>query len=154
MKRRTYPRTYPLWFLRDLPALIGQSTPGSQVSLEVWRLGRVETLSAKLGDASDKKAAVAQADSGVGQGKLGLALRPLQPEEKRGAGVGAGLVVEDVGGPAALAGVQPGDLLMAVNGTPVQSVDQVRAAVAKSAKSVALLIRRDGDTIFVPVRLG
>jgi len=23
MKRRTYPRTYPLWFLRDLPALIG-----------------------------------------------------------------------------------------------------------------------------------
>ncbi|UJW80872.1 DegQ family serine endoprotease [Hydrogenophaga sp. SL48] len=138
----------------DLPALIGQSTPGSQVSLEVWRQGRTETLSAKLGDASDKKAAVAQADSGVGQGRLGLALRPLQPQEKREAGVGSGLVVEDVGGPAALAGVQPGDLLMAVNGTPVQSVDQVRAAVAKSAKSVALLIRRDGDTIFVPVRLG
>ncbi|MGS5089258.1 DegQ family serine endoprotease [Hydrogenophaga sp. A37] len=138
----------------DLPALIGQSTPGSQVALEVWRQGRVETLNAKLGDASDKKAQVAQADSGAGQGRLGLALRPLQPEEKRGAGVGAGLVVEDVGGPAALAGVQPGDLLMAVNGTPVQSVDQVRAAVAKSAKSVALLIRRDGDTIFVPVRLG
>ena len=138
----------------DLPALIGQSTPGSQVTLEVWRQGRTETLTAKLGDASDKKTQVAQAADGVGQGKLGLALRPLQPQERRGAGVSSGLVVEDVGGPAALAGVQPGDLLMAVNGTPVQSVDQVRAAVAKSAKSVALLIRRDGDTIFVPVRLG
>ena len=43
---------------------------------------------------------------------------------------------------------------MAVNGTPVQSVDQVRDAVARSAKSVALLIQRDGDTIFVPVRIG
>jgi len=138
----------------DLPALIGQSAPGSQMTLEVWRQGQTETLSAKLGDASDKKAQVAQASDGVGQGKLGLALRPLQPQERRGAGVDAGLVVEDVGGPAALAGVQPGDLLMAVNGTPVQSVDQVRAAVAKSAKSVALLIRRAGDTIFVPVRLG
>jgi len=36
----------------------------------------------------------------------------------------------------------------------VQSVEQVRAVVARSAKSVALLIQRDGDTIFVPVRLG
>ena len=68
--------------------------------------------------------------------------------------VRAGLVVQDVGGPAALAGVQPGDVLMAVNGTPVQSVEQVRDAVARSAKSVALLIQRDGDTIFVPVRIG
>ena len=138
----------------DLPALIGQSAPGSQMALEVWRQGQTETLTAKLGDASDKKAQVAQAPDGVGQGKLGLALRPLQPQEKREAGGSAGLVVDEVGGPAARAGVQPGDLLMAVNGTPVQSVDQVRAAVAKSTKSVALLIRRDGDTIFVPVRLG
>jgi serine protease Do len=138
----------------DLPALIGQSAPGSRVSLEVWRQGRRENLTAKLGDASDKKAQVAQAGGAVDQGKLGLALRPLQPQEQREAGVKAGLVVEDVGGPAERAGVQPGDLLMAVNGTSVQSIEQVRAAVAKSAASVALLIRRDGETIFVPVRLG
>ena len=48
----------------------------------------------------------------------------------------------------------PGDLLVAVNGTPVTSIDQVRAAVAKAQKSVALLIQRDGDRIFVPVKLG
>ncbi|MDF1485973.1 hypothetical protein PY257_12425 [Ramlibacter sp. H39-3-26] len=29
-----------------------------------------------------------------------------------------------------------------------------RAVVAKSDKSVALLIQRDGDKIFMPVRLG
>lgn len=43
---------------------------------------------------------------------------------------------------------------MAVNGTPVNSIDQVRQAVARSDKSVALLIQRDGDKIFVPVRVG
>ncbi|WP_310567404.1 DegQ family serine endoprotease [Hydrogenophaga sp.] len=138
----------------DLPALIGQSAPGSQVTLEVWRQGRRESLTAQLGDAGEKKAQVAQAGSGAEQGKLGLALRPLQAQEQREGGVSQGLVVVDVGGPAERAGVQPGDLLMAVNGTPVQSVEQVRAAVAASAKSVALLIRRDGDTLFVPVRIG
>ena len=56
--------------------------------------------------------------------------------------------------PAALAGVQAGDVLMAVNGTPVKTVDQVRAVVAKSNKSVALLIQRDRNKIFVPVRVG
>lgn len=45
-------------------------------------------------------------------------------------------------------------VLLAINGTPVQGVAQVRAAVARAGKSVALLIARDGDKIFVPVRLG
>lgn len=44
--------------------------------------------------------------------------------------------------------------VLAVNGTPVQGMAQVRAAMAKAGKSVALLIARDGDKIFVPVRLG
>ncbi len=64
-----------------------------------------------------------------------------------------GLLIEDAGGPAALAGVQAGDVLLAVNGTPVKSIDQVRQAVAKSDKSVALLVQRDGNKIFVPVRI-
>ena len=138
----------------DLPALIGQSTPGEKVTLEIWRQGQREELSAKLGDASDKKAQVAKADEALGKGKLGLALRPLQPQEKREAGVDSGLLVENATGPAALAGVQPGDLLMGIDGKPVQSVEQVREAMAKSGKSVALLIQRDGNKIFVPVRIG
>jgi len=138
----------------DLPALIGQATPGEKVTLEVWRQGKREELSAKLGDASEKKAQAARADESVGKGKLGLALRPLQPQERREAGVDGGLLVENAAGPAALAGVQQGDLLMGVDGKPVQSVEQVREAVANSGKSVALLIQRDGNKIFVPVRIG
>jgi serine protease Do len=138
----------------DLPAYIGQASPGEKVTLELARQGKRETLSAQLGDAGAKKAEVAQADKAASQGRLGLALRPLQPQEKREAGVDGGLVIEDVAGASARAGVQPGDLLVAVNGTPVTSVDQVRAAVAKAEKSVALLIQRDGDRIFVPVKLG
>jgi len=138
----------------DLPAIIGNSTPGEQVQLEVWRQGKVEMLTARLTDAGQKAAEVASADEAGPKGKLGLALRALQPQERRAAGVDGGLLIEDASGPAARAGVQPGDVLVAINGTPVQSTEQVREAVAKSSKSLALLILRDGNRIFVPVRLG
>lgn len=138
----------------DLTALVGQAMPGDKVALEIWRQGKREALQAKLGDASDKTTQVAQDTQGKGHGRLGLALRPLQPQEKREAGLSNGLLIEDATGAAALAGVQSGDVLLAVNGTPVRSIEQVRALVARSDKSVALLIQRDGDKIFVPVRLG
>ena len=139
----------------DLPAVTGQQAPGKKVTLEVWRQGARQELQARLGDASDKPAQVAKADAGAGQGKLGLALRPLQPQEKREAGVDGGLLIEDAAGPSAQAGVQAGDVLLAINGTPAQSLEQVREVVAKATnKSVALLIQRGEDKIFVPVRIG
>ncbi len=140
----------------DLPAVIGQAAPGEKVSLQIIRQGKREQLNVTLGNASDKASKVAQADGpgNMAKGKLGLALRELAPQEKREAGVPQGLLVERAGGAAALAGVQPGDVLVAVNGTPVKSVEQVRDVVAQSGKSVALLIQRDGAKIFVPVRVG
>jgi serine protease Do len=145
---------HPIVASGDLPAAIGQRAPGTKVTLDVWRQGEPKALSATLGDASDKQTKVAANDSAAGQGKLGLALRPLAPEEKRSVAVDGGLLVEDVAGPSAAAGVQAGDVLLAINGTPAKSVDQVREAVAKADRSVALLIQRGGDKIFVPVRLG
>ena len=143
----------------DLPSIISMATPGDKIALEIWRKGEAQVLAARLGNAKDSAQQVAKADADKGepqQGKLGLALRPLQPGEARAAGVdqGQGLLIEDVRGPAALAGVQGGDVLLAINGTPVQGVEQVRAAMAHAGKSVALLIERNGDKIFVPVRLG
>jgi serine protease Do len=139
----------------DLPAIIGQQAPGTKVKLEVWRQGERQTLTATLGDASEKAAKVAKADAAAaGKGKLGLALRPLLPQEQREAAVDGGLLIEDSAGASAMAGVQAGDVLLAINGTPAKSVEQVRDIAAKADKSVALLIQRGSDKIFVPVRVG
>lgn len=138
----------------DLPAFIGQALPGQKVTLEVWRKGESKTLSATLGDASDKTVKTANSTPDAGNGKLGLALRPLQPEEKKQIGVDAGLLVAQASGPAAAAGIARGDVLLSINGAPAGNIDQVRAAVAKADKTVAVLIWRDGNKIFVPVRLG
>ena len=138
----------------DLPAWVGQAQPGQQAKLSVWRHGKPLELTATLGDASGKAGKQARAEEAVGKGQLGLSLRPLGADERRAAGAAGGLVIEQAHGPAAAAGVQPGDVLLAVNGEPIKDIAQVRAAMAKAGKSVALLIERDGDKIFVPVRLG
>ena len=138
----------------DLPAIISRSTPGDTVKLDIWRKGSAMALSARLASAADKVArGEAGPEAGDG-GRLGLALRPLESAEKRQAGVAGGLLVEDVSGAAARAGVEAGDVLLAVNGAPVTSIEQVRSVVARSGKSVALLIQRGEDKIFVPVRIG
>ena len=138
----------------DLPAAIGLAAPGDTVKLDVWRQGAAKDISARLANADDKAAQVASKKDTPGQGKLGLALRPLQPDEQQEAGIDSGLVVQQASGPAALAGVQAGDVLLSINGVAVKNIEQVRATVAKSQKSVALLILRGDSRIFVPVDLG
>jgi serine protease Do len=140
----------------DLPAMLSLARPGDKVTLDVWRDGKIVQLNASLADASEK-AAKADRDDVAGASatsKLGLALRPLEPAERRQSGIASGLVIEDAAGAAANAGVQPGDVLLSVNGRPVSTVDQVRDVVGKSSKSVALLIQRGNDKIFIPVRIG
>ncbi|MEO7549233.1 MAG: Do family serine endopeptidase [Ramlibacter sp.] len=138
----------------DLPAAIGMASPGDTVKLEVWRKGEARNLSATLAAIGDKAAKQASAGDGAPQGKLGLALRPLELGELHQAGVRGGLLVQDVRGAAARAGVAEGDIVLAINGTSVTSVEQVNQVVAKSGKSVALLVKRGDDRIFVPVKLG
>jgi len=139
----------------DLPAIVSLQAPGERARMDVWRQGKRVELNAQLADATEK---VAKADNSNAQaasgGKLGLALRPLQEAEKREIGVADGLVIEGVSGAAAKAGVEQGDVLLAINGTPAKSIEQVRSVVAKAEKSIALLIQRGEDKIFVPVRIG
>jgi serine protease Do len=137
----------------DLPAALGAAHPGDKVKLQVLRQGQQVDVTATLAAANEKVATAAEAQGPAAQGRLGLALRPLDRDEQREVGQ-AGLLVQDVAGAAARAGVQPGDVVLAINGSPATSVDQVRSAVAKSDKSVALLIQRGEDRLFVPVGLG
>ncbi|MBX3621174.1 MAG: Do family serine endopeptidase [Rhizobacter sp.] len=137
----------------SLSSRIGMASPGDKVKLKVWRDRKSIDIEAKLGGAEDKSTQTAS-DEATDHGQLGLALRPLTQSERKQVESGNGLVVEDVSGPAARAGIEPGDVLVAINGKPVTSVDQVKSLMAGKPKSVALLVERDGERIFVPVNLG
>jgi serine protease Do len=137
----------------QLSQRVGVTTPGDKAGLEIWRDGKTLSLTATIGNA----AVTASADDASGDSapaKLGLALRPLSAEERGQTGVAGGLVVEDAQGRAAEAGIQPGDVVLSVDGTPVQSVAQLRKMVQEHDKQIALLIQRGDARLFVPVTLG
>jgi len=137
----------------SLSQRVGMAAPGEKASIEIWRNGKTIDLTATLGNASTL---TADNDSGgsSSQAKLGLALRPLSPEERQQAGVPGGLLVEDAQGRAADAGIQPGDVVLSVDGTPVQTVAQLRKLVKDHDKQIALLIQRGDSRLFFPVTLG
>ncbi|MBL8276769.1 MAG: Do family serine endopeptidase [Pelomonas sp.] len=141
----------PVRVAGDVSSRVGLARPGDKLKLEIWRdKSRLsETVSLGRADKDTQEASAAPE-----RGSLGLALRPLERQELRGSGLDHGLLIERVTGPAQLAGVQPGDVLLALNGKPVKDIDQVRDAMKDKPKQVALLVSRDGQQIFVPVRLG
>lgn len=143
----------PIVSSSDLPAMIGQAAPGDRVTLIIWRQGKTLQRIASLGKAGDKAGAPVLSKASASPGKLGLVLRPLQPQERKKVGAD-GFLIEDASDPSARAGVQSGDVLLAINGAPATSVAQVNELVGKAGKSVALLIQRGDSKIFVPVRVG
>jgi serine protease Do len=137
----------------DLASTITLASPGEKIKLEIWRNGAHKELVATLGGIPADKAQASAGDQEVQRGQLGLALRPLSPQEQQAAGA-EGLLIERSAGPAAKAGIEPGDVLLSLNGVPVHNIGQVKEALSKAGKTVALLVQRGEDKIFVPVQIG
>jgi len=139
----------------ELPATIAGLAPGTSVKVDVWRNQQQRDITVKLGemDGARKTAARSESSSDT-NARLGLAVRALTSQERGQLGSSGGLLVEDVSGAAADAGIEPGDVVIAANGTNVTTVEQLRNVVAKAPKSVALLVQRGDTRIFVPVPLG
>jgi serine protease Do len=144
----------PITDSSDLPTQIANLKPGTSADVTVWRDKASKSLKVTIGSLSDTKVASNDESSSQVQGRLGVAVRPLTPQEKSGASISHGLLVQQAGGAAASAGIQPGDVILAVNGRPVSNVDQLKQAVSQAGNSLALLIQRDNAQIFVPVDLG
>ena len=137
----------------DVTSRIGNMAPGTKATIEVWREGKPVTLTATIGTFDDTQQVASAGSQAQGHGKLGVAVRPLTPEEKSEVGHD-GLVVENATGPAARAGIQPGDVIVSVGAAKVTTIEQLKRQVEKSGDHVALLIERNGQKIFVPVRVG
>jgi serine protease Do len=138
----------------DLPPLVASVTPGTGVPLEIWRDGKAKTVQVTVGTAGDQSTVASAARGSASSGKLGIAVRPLSAEEKKAGGYAGGVVVEEVAGAAARAGIRAGDVIVSFNRTPVTSPDQLRELVAKAGKTAALLVQRDDATLFIPVPIG
>jgi len=138
----------------DLPVLVAKTKPGTPAEVKVWRNGKEKTFTLKVGELQTQKASAAM-PSAEPAGKLGLSVQEMSPEQRKQLDVKGGVLVGGVQGAAAKAGIQRGDVVIAVNGEQVESVTQFRGLVDKvsEGKPVALLIQRGDARIYVPVNV-
>jgi len=128
--------------VRELQLLVASTPAGETVAVEVLRDGKRQTLQVRVAPQEDGSAA---------------ATPPVNQDQAFGMSVvaepGSGIhvVAVDPAGPAAQAGVQPGDLVLAVNQQEVPDLTSYNRAVKRAQKSrnVVLLIQRDQMTLYV-----
>jgi serine protease Do len=142
----------------ELPVEVASLSPGTNVNLEVWRNHAARNVSVTLGSLDSSVRTASNHSQASQGGKIGLTVHPLTQNEALRAHVPGGLLIEQVSGPAADAGLLPGDVVLQANGAPVVTADDLHRAVEKSTveKSkghVALLIQRGDQKIFFPVRV-
>jgi Do/DeqQ family serine protease len=138
---------------------IALTEPGTEVTVTVTRDGKDQQVKGKLGEARAAAAPPQEGEDGgsPGQGgRLGIAIQPMTPDIARQLGLRpdtAGLLVRDVdpSGPAAEAGIQPGDVIVEANRQPVRSGVDLQKALTKGGQTV-LLVNRQGRTSFVTIR--
>ena len=149
----------------ELIAVIGEREPGAIITLHAVRDGESQSIDATLGEREDAKQArgmkkspeMKQQLSAID--KLGFTLKELTAEEVTQlspmADDGA-LVVERVApeGPAALAGIEPGDLIRRIGSRATHTLDEATAAIdaLREGSSMPVLVEREGRAQFILVR--
>jgi len=139
----------------DLPRLVGGTKPGSKVTVQVWRKGALKELRVVTGEmpAEDKTAQAPMDQKSYSRG--GMVLSELTAEQRRQLRINGGLLVEEAMGDAVRAGIRVGDIILAVNNAEVRTVEQFRKLIAAvpAGKSAALLVRRGGSSLYVPLKI-
>ncbi|HRF21425.1 MAG TPA: DegQ family serine endoprotease [Comamonas denitrificans] len=142
----------------DLPRLVGNTKPGSKASLTIFRRGKQQQLSITVADVPADESQIAQAPETSGATAnaktLGLRVTDLTAAQKKALGVRGGVQVAEASGPAARAGMRPGDVVLAIANTEVASVKDFEAALAKAdqSKPVNVLVRRDEWAQYLLIR--
>ncbi|MBU9229833.1 trypsin-like peptidase domain-containing protein [Burkholderia multivorans] len=110
----------------------------------------MHTAAAPVGTATVTRTAARPPQHGD---RLGLTMHPLTDDERRSTGLPVGMMVDAVRGPAARAGIEPGDVVLELNETLLESPADVPALEANGGDVIAVLIQRNHARRFVSVRV-
>ncbi len=143
----------------DLPRLVGAVKPGSKVNVQVWRKGATKEMAVVTGELPVERAPNAPSPFKRGKteniSKLGLTLSELTADQRKELKISAGVLVEEVKGAAARAGLQSGDVILAINNSEVKTIEQFNQALGKleARKNLALLVRRGESTQYITIKV-
>jgi serine protease Do len=143
--------------LNDLPKQVAALPVGKRARITVFRDGKEHQLEVTIARLSDEEGV--DEGRGVIEGKLGLGLTDLSQELRRHYGFenNRGALVETIipGGPAAVAGLQIGDLIIEANSQVVEDVAGLRRVVAElpSGAALRLLLQRGNRLLYTVIKV-
>ena len=138
----------------DLPRMVGMTKPGVKVPVQVWRKGAAKEINVVLGELPAEDS-IAEGKGSKAYARGGVVLVELTPDQRRELKLNHGLLVEETTGDAARAGIRTGDIILAVNNTPMRSVEDFRKVInaVPKGKSAAILVRRGNGSLYVPLKI-
>ncbi|MBS0387192.1 MAG: DegQ family serine endoprotease [Proteobacteria bacterium] len=128
----------------ELPEIIAGIKPGNQADLEIWRGQGTRHIPVIVEELKDKGSVSRTSAGGKDSDKLdalGLSVRELSAAEKSQLHTTGSVVITDTDGPSAEAGLRAGEVILGANRTRVGSVAELREAVRKAGRSIALLVQ-------------
>ena len=151
----------PVYSSGDLPRIVAATKPGSKAVIELWRKGETRRITVEVAEMPEDgklaRAAKKLADDTAEMiSRLGIAVIELTREQLQGLQIQGGLLVDEVKGSAArAAGLQQGDVLLAIGNMPIHSLKQFNEILKQVPKgrNIALLVRRGNSATYVAIRL-
>ena len=143
----------------DLPRAVGATKPGKIAAVEILRKGSAKTLNIGVGempsDGSETAAPSTKPNGKVEANKIGLTLKELTVQQKKKLNGKNGLLVVESVGAAAQAGIRRGDVILGLNNSESQSVEQFNKQInaVAAGKTVAVLVQRGEATLYVPIKV-
>jgi len=135
---------------------VANTKPGTKSTVALWSKGKTRTVTLVTGEmeADNKPVSTKEKEQEAATNLLGLSVIDLTDDQKRDLKVTSGVIVDDVEGSAARAGLQPGDLITQLNNNDIKNAKQFNALVAKlDPKKVAVVLVRRGDSSqFIPLK--
>ena len=135
----------------DLPMTISSLKPNQTVKLGVWRKGQMLDVEIKLGTQNDiaAKSERQSSDRGDNVDDFQFAAAGLTLIVNSNGNI----VVSNVKGIAANAGLRRGDILLEVAGKEVHSQEEFNAAIESAGKNIPLLVQRGSSNLFMALIL-
>jgi serine protease Do len=140
----------------DLPKYVGTTKPFAKVPVEIQRKGKKVVLNLAVGEMpTDENVVAPKKNNPKEVNRIGLALKQLSADDMKKTNGRNGLLVLSTQGESVAAGIRPGDVILALNNSAVKTIaifNQELRRVPKG-KTIALLVYRKGDTLYVPIRI-
>jgi serine protease Do len=146
----------PIEDLSELPRAVAETPVNKTVEIVVVRDGKRKTLHAKVGELDQPELTELASGLGTGPAEFGLVVQDLNPDlaERLGLDTHEGVLISSVkpGSPADDAQLRRGDVILEVDRSEIEDVDDLRAQLNAADDGALFLIRRGDSTIFVPIK--